>query len=154
MEPTELQALPADATIICSRSSLGCEEEPWEQCIPNRIGSVAHYTNADLDDMLLEGTKGKSLAMMQNDLEMTLEALNKSLADTPKIDLETKEKLQALIAEIQLSLASAAPVDDSIPEHETLKQRMDKMIADFEVHHPQLTSNLSLIAERLADMGI
>ena len=36
LEPTELQALPADATIIRSRPSLQCKAEPREQCIPRR----------------------------------------------------------------------------------------------------------------------
>ena len=40
------------------------------------------------------------------------------------------------------------------PEEGTLQQRMDRLINDFEVQHPQLTSNLAIIAERLADMGI
>jgi len=34
LEPTELQALPAEPTSIRSRASLRCEAEPREQCIP------------------------------------------------------------------------------------------------------------------------
>ena len=36
LEPTALQALPAEPTIIRSRPSLRCEAEPREQCIPRR----------------------------------------------------------------------------------------------------------------------
>ena len=97
--------------------------------------------------------------MTQDKLATELEAFHQCLIDAPSIDASTREKLKILIDEIQTALASPRPADDQVSETEapgegTLQQRMDRLINDFEVQHPQLTTNLAIIAERLADMGI
>ncbi len=92
--------------------------------------------------------------MTQEELAQTLDSLHNSLSDSPPIDTQTAEKLRMLIGEIQSALARSEASADSTLSHGTLTQRMRAIIADFEVHHPKLTANLSLIAERLADMGI
>ena len=92
--------------------------------------------------------------MTNEDLEQTLDALHQNLADTPQIDEPTAAKMRLLIDEIQSALARTTPVPDATPSHQTLTARVQELISDFEVNHPKLTSNLSLIAERLADMGI
>ena len=92
--------------------------------------------------------------MTNEDLEQTLDSLHQNLAETPQIDEPTAAKMRLLIDEIQSALARSSPSPDSTPPHHTLTERVQELIADFEVNHPKLTSNLSLIAERLADMGI
>ena len=97
--------------------------------------------------------------MTQDKLATDLEAFHQCLIDAPSIDASTREKLKSLIVEIQMALASPRPVDDpfletKVPEEGSFQQRVDKLILDFEVQHPQLTTNLAIIAERLADMGI
>ncbi|MFY7876294.1 MAG: DUF4404 family protein [Pirellula sp.] len=97
--------------------------------------------------------------MTQDKLATELEAFHQCLVEAPSIDAATREKLKTLIGEIQTALASPRPADAlqleaKVPEEETFQQRVDKLIHDFEVQHPQLTTNLAIIAERLADMGI
>lgn len=92
--------------------------------------------------------------MTNKDLAQSLDSFHRSLADTPQIDEQTAEKMRLLIGEIQLVLARSTPSKDTPASHQSLTERVRELIADFEVHHPQLTSNLSIIAERLADMGI
>ena len=97
--------------------------------------------------------------MMQDKLATELEAFHQCLVEAPSIDAATREKLKTLIGEIQTALASHRPADalhleTKVPDEETFQQRVDKFIHDFEVQHPQLTTNLAIIAERLADMGI
>ena len=92
--------------------------------------------------------------MANDDLEQALDSLHQSLVDTPQIDEQTAVKMRLLIDEIQQTLSRSTPLASSITSNSTLTQRVQGLISDFEVQHPKLTSNLSLIAERLADMGI
>ena len=92
--------------------------------------------------------------MTNDDLEATLDSLHQNLAESPQIDEQTAVKMRLLMDEIQLALARSAPTSDSSTSPQTLTERVKELIEDFEVHHPKLTANLSLIAERLADMGI
>ena len=92
--------------------------------------------------------------MTNDDLEATLDSLHQNLADSPQIDEQTAAKMRLLIDEIQLALARSAPPSESSASPHTLTERVKELISDFEAHHPKLTANLSLIAERLADMGI
>ena len=92
--------------------------------------------------------------MTNKDLVQTLDSLHQSLAETPQIDEQTAAKIRLLIDEIQLVLARTTLSTETPPSHQTLTERVRELIDEFEVNHPQLTSNLSLIAERLADMGI
>ena len=92
--------------------------------------------------------------MTNKDLEQTLDSLHQSLVDTPQIDEQTASKMRSLIDEIQLVLARSVTSTETPPSNQTLTERVQELMADFGVHHPQLTSNLSYIAERLADMGI
>mgnify|MGYP001797142311 CR=1 FL=1 len=92
--------------------------------------------------------------MTNDDLEATLDSLHQNLAESPQIDELTAAKMRLLIDEIQLALARSTPSSDSSSSPQTLTKRVKELISDFEVHHPKLTANLSLIAERLADLGI
>jgi len=47
LEPTELQALPADAAIIRSRPASRCEAEPREQCVPWRSQGTSIKNGGD-----------------------------------------------------------------------------------------------------------
>lgn len=92
--------------------------------------------------------------MANEDLEQALDSLHQSLADTSLIDEQTAVKMRSLIDEIQQTLSRSAPAAESNTSGPTLTKRIQSMISDFEAQHPKLTLNLSLIAERLADMGI
>lgn len=92
--------------------------------------------------------------MTNADLKESLELLRQNLADSTTIDEQVAEKMRSLVDEIQDTLARSASASNSGIANPTLAERAQDFIDDFQAHHPQLTSNLSLIAERLADMGI
>ena len=92
--------------------------------------------------------------MANDDLEQALDSLHQSLADTPQIDEQMAVKMRMIIEEIQQTLSRSAPEANANTPPSTLTSRVQGLISDFELQHPKLTSNLSLIAERLADMGI
>ncbi len=92
--------------------------------------------------------------MANEDLEQALDSLHQSLADTPQIDEQMAVKMRLLIDEIQQTLSRSSSAANANMPHSTLTTRVQGLISDFELQHPKLTSNLSLIAERLADMGI
>ncbi len=92
--------------------------------------------------------------MANDDLEQALDSLHQSLADTPQIDEQMAVKMRLLIDEIQQTLSRSSLAASANMPHSTLTTRVKGLISDFELQHPKLTSNLSLIAERLADMGI
>ncbi|MCU0709843.1 MAG: DUF4404 family protein [Pirellula sp.] len=114
--------------------------------------------------------------MMTNTLGEVLKRLHDELAEHPRLDAGTVESLKALATEIQNAIdsqtgssattktvsspggASAAASGGEMAENgsldASLSSRVNQVIEDFEAHHPQLTRTLSMIAERLADMGI
>ena len=92
--------------------------------------------------------------MSDDNLEKSLESLHSSLGDSPLIDAEMANKLRLLIDEINAAIANSTPAGELPPSESTLTSRVQSFVDDFEMQHPKLTANLSLIAERLADMGI
>jgi hypothetical protein len=96
--------------------------------------------------------------MTGNDLRRTLEQLHLDLSQNPNLDSSTVQSLRTLAEDIQKVLERASSDGEVLAsdevENTTLADRMRGLIADFEVQHPQLTSTLSTIAERLSDMGI
>jgi hypothetical protein len=96
---------------------------------------------------------------MTNGLAEVLKRLHEELSEHPRLDTGTVESLKALATEIQLAIDSQAHGDESESSEdeltdERLSSRVQQAIEDFEAQHPQLTKTLSMIAERLADMGI
>jgi hypothetical protein len=92
--------------------------------------------------------------MSEDGLQQAIEELHQSLGDSPKIDAETMQKMRSLVEEINLAIANFTSETAPAFSKEGLRERLKAFVDDFEVQHPKLTTNLSLIAERLADMGI
>ncbi len=92
--------------------------------------------------------------MTNVDLKQLLDSLRQNLADTSAIDEGVAEKMRLLVADIQSTLARSDTAPQSESTNPLLAGRVQEFIDDFQAHHPRLTSNLSMIAERLADMGI
>ncbi len=93
--------------------------------------------------------------MANEDLAQTLDKLHEELSGNPQLDEHTLRSMRSLLDEIQVVISrfdSGKPTEDSQPL--SIAQRLQEMISDFEVRHPQLTSTLSQIADRLTDMGI
>lgn len=95
--------------------------------------------------------------MKREELVTTLARLHQELAQTDKLDEQSIRSLQMLAKDIQSVLERSAQTvasGDVHPAETTLSGRIRGMIEDFEVQHPQLSQTLSIIAERLSDMGI
>jgi hypothetical protein len=102
--------------------------------------------------------------MPTEELRKALTSLHDELGRNPQLDASTQQAMRSILDEIQSTLARSS-LPESQPaaresergEVETdssLTQRVRDLITDFEIRHPQLTSTLSQIADRLADMGI
>ena len=108
--------------------------------------------------------------MANEELAQSLDRLHEQLTHGPQLDGATLQTLRSLLDEIQvlcarnatLGLASAASTGQKAREAEqvhageslSINQRLQNVIEDFELRHPQLTSTLSQIADRLSDIGI
>ena len=92
--------------------------------------------------------------MTNVNLEQLLDSLRQNLADNSAIDDQVAEKMRLLVSDIQNALTSPANTSQPESTNPMLAGRVQEFIDDFQAHHPRLTSNLSMIAERLADMGI
>jgi hypothetical protein len=97
---------------------------------------------------------------MTEGLGEILKRLHSELSGQPRLDPGTVESLRVLAADIERALAAQPHASntagtESAPIAEgSLSSRVASVLEDFEAHHPQLTKTLSMIAERLADMGI
>ncbi|MFO0011593.1 MAG: DUF4404 family protein [Planctomycetota bacterium] len=96
--------------------------------------------------------------MMTDDLNDLVRRLRAELMENPRFDGATAESLERLAAEIHGAIGGragdGASVQDEINDAGSLSGRVRGYIEQFEADHPQLTQTLSVLAERLADMGI
>lgn len=92
--------------------------------------------------------------MNNDDLKQLLESLRQNLEDSSTIDEQVAEKMRLLADEIQNALMRSASKSHAGTTNPSLAESIRELMDDFQVQHPQLTSNLASIAERLADMGI
>jgi len=95
--------------------------------------------------------------MTHSDLLQMLHELRDSLAHGQTLDANSKEALKGLAAEIQQVLDSTSTEDADEPatdESESVTERIQAYVESLEAQHPALTRTLSMIAERLSDMGI
>lgn len=87
------------------------------------------------------------------DLKQHLQSLHMELQSNQAMDPATLEALRIVAEDIRAHLESAGQVGTT-PSSQSLSKRLEGMVNEFEVQHPRLTSIVSQIAERLADMGI
>ncbi len=93
--------------------------------------------------------------MAKDQLSQTLDKLHLELSQSPQVDEQTLHSMRTLVEEIQALLAKSGTGEPTQPAPPlTINQRLQDLISDFEVRHPQLTATLSQIADRLTDMGI
>ena len=93
--------------------------------------------------------------MAKDELSQTLDKLHRELSQSPQVDEQTLHSMRTLVEEIQAILAKSDTAEPTQPPPAlTINQRLQDLISDFEVRHPQLTATLSQIADRLTDMGI
>jgi hypothetical protein len=93
--------------------------------------------------------------MTINELAQSIERLHAELAQSSKVDAETLQSMRALLQEIQQFIARSEAIEPTNdPPTLSLTQRLREAVETFEAQHPQLTTALSQIADRLTDMGI
>jgi Domain of unknown function (DUF4404) len=93
--------------------------------------------------------------MTKQALAEILVKLYEELQKTPTLDDDDRVSMQVLAGEIQAALdRSAHPSTTESTNPPAISKRVEDSIQSFEAHHPQLTTILSQIADRLADMGI
>ena len=93
--------------------------------------------------------------MTNDELSKTLDKLHEELSQSPQLDENTLRSMRFLLDEIQEVISrSENDISTESSEPLSIRERLQDMISDFEVRHPQLTATLSQIADRLTDMGI
>jgi hypothetical protein len=91
---------------------------------------------------------------MSDELSEAMGRLHQELAQHPQLDASTVDSLKVLTSDIQRLIDEQAGKQPSLSDASTLSSRIQEYVDEFESNHPQLTRTLSMIAERLADMGI
>ncbi len=93
--------------------------------------------------------------MTKQALAAILVQLHEELQRTQKLDDAERLVMHDLLAEIQSVLERNDDSTVQAPsEASSISQRLEDTILSFEAHHPKLTSILTQIADRLADIGI
>lgn len=92
---------------------------------------------------------------MTEPLEQVMEQLKAALTDAQSLDDKTLGSLRQLADDIERLLSkNGSPDAQEDTAGEGLSERLQGWIEQLEADHPEWTRTLSLIAERLADMGI
>ncbi|MGD9857359.1 MAG: DUF4404 family protein [Planctomycetaceae bacterium] len=93
--------------------------------------------------------------MDKQQLHDMLSQLHEELTQGPMLDAESRVRLSQLLADIQQVL-QADTADETVKEDddESLGDRLQDAIVDFEAAHPQFSQLMGRIADGLSQMGI
>lgn len=87
--------------------------------------------------------------MSEQDLRPLIEKLRKELDALPNDDVDAKQRLDAILAELDKKLAEPGSED-----HHGLVSNLQDSIKELEARHPDTTTLLNNIMMTLANMGI
>ena len=87
--------------------------------------------------------------MSAEDLTKLIDGLRKEVAALPSEDVAARQRLNAIIEELDKKLAEPGTED-----HHGLISNLQESIKELEVRHPETTSMLNNIMMTLANMGI
>lgn len=87
--------------------------------------------------------------MSQAEISQSIEALHAEIAQLASTDVAVKEKLLALIKDIETQLDNPQNQD-----RDQTVQDLPTLIEQFEADHPRVTANLSRLLTTLSGMGI
>lgn len=89
--------------------------------------------------------------MVRDELRNTLAGLHDQLGQTSDVDAQTRELLLSVTADIERILA-----DDQSPSEvdESLTQRLEDAMRQFEAEHPMIGGLLQRLSDGLANLGI
>jgi len=91
---------------------------------------------------------------MADELSDAMNKLHQELVEHPRLDASKIQSLKALMADIQQVIDEQSGERPGASDSATLSTRIQDYVEEFEASYPKLTQTLSMIAERLADMGI
>ncbi len=93
--------------------------------------------------------------MTAKDLNEHLTKLRAELDEGPELDEDSREKIAALVQDIQRVLDRQAREDDEDPnDDDTLGERLQDAVLHFEAAHPQISQFIGRLADGLSQMGI
>ena len=88
--------------------------------------------------------------MSKEDINQSIEALRAELDQIATTDLSAKDKLLALIADIEKQVEEP----DNESHRSANLQNLPALIEQFEADHPKVTSTLGRLLNTLSSMGI
>ena len=88
--------------------------------------------------------------MSQEEIGKSIQALHNEIDQLADTDVAAKEKLLALIHEVETQLENPQAKDT---HHKTV-QKLPNLIEQFEAEHPKVTANLSRLLNTLSGMGV
>ena len=91
---------------------------------------------------------------MPENISDLVQKLHVALSEHPRLDPSTEEALGSLAKDIRDSLSAESEKGAEFAASETLSGRILSFLESYEAQNPKITQTLSMIAERLADMGI
>lgn len=89
--------------------------------------------------------------MSEHQLRVDLERLRKEIEQLDNADQASRDRLDRLIEEIEARLRQSDEEDD---DDESLQDRVQEAIVEFETEHPRATAILNDIMVTLSNMGI
>ncbi len=92
--------------------------------------------------------------MTAKDLNKHLTQLRQELADGPELDDASREKLSALVQDIQQVLDRQADAAQEDSDDDSLGDRLQDAVLHFEAAHPQISQFIGRLADGLSQMGI
>lgn len=91
--------------------------------------------------------------MKRDQLIQSLHQLHAKLRDVEDVDSQTREKIDAMIGDIERSLEDEKN-QVVTPRHTPLRKSLEDSVEHFEVSHPNLTSIINHVISTLNAMGI
>ena len=89
--------------------------------------------------------------MAQDNLRDHLAKLHEELSAADQADPAAREKLSAMIRDINLRIEAPAAVP---PPDATLPDRLERIAVRFEANHPALAASARRLVDLLAEVGI
>lgn len=92
--------------------------------------------------------------MSKADINQSIEALRAELDTIATTDLTAKDKLLALITDVERQLQEPDQGADSEGDRKATLQQLPGLIEQFEAEHPKVTNTLGRLLNTLSGMGI
>ena len=89
--------------------------------------------------------------MVRDELRNALEGLHAQLGETSDVDDDTRQLLISVTADIERVLADDSP---SPEVDESLTQRLEDAMRQFDADHPMIGGLLQRLSDGLANLGI